>query len=83
MGEFIEITLDDSALGAAEAARVAAVCPVDIFAVDGGQLVVRPEEVDECTLCELCLDAAPAGAIAIRKLYKSQVLHSRGVKNGA
>ena len=83
MGEFIEITLEADALGADEAARVAAVCPVDIFAVDDGRLVVRPEEVDECTLCELCLDAAPAGAIAIRKLYKSQVLHSRGVKIGA
>jgi len=25
--------------------------------------------LDECVLCELCLDAAPDGAVAIKKLY--------------
>ena len=80
MGIFIEITLDPSRLGPDDARLLSSICPVDIFAVDGGQLVVRPDEVDECTLCELCLDAAPAGAIVIRKLYKRQLLLSRGAR---
>ena len=27
------------------------------------------ENLDECVLCELCLEAAPDGAIRIKKLY--------------
>ena len=30
--------------------------------------IVR-ENLDECVLCELCLEAAPAGAVVVRKLY--------------
>ena len=78
MGVFLEISLDPSLLRAGDAPRLVSICPVDIFALEAGQLAVRPDEVDECTLCELCLDAAPAGAIAIRKHYKDQVLVSRG-----
>ena len=34
----------------------------------GGSRSVR-ENLDECVLCELCLDAAPDGAVTVRKLY--------------
>jgi len=27
------------------------------------------ENVDECVLCELCLDAAPDGTVTVKKLY--------------
>ncbi len=27
------------------------------------------ENLDECVLCELCLEAAPAGAVVVKKLY--------------
>ena len=27
------------------------------------------ENLDECVLCELCLDAAPPGTVVVRKLY--------------
>ena len=30
--------------------------------------VVR-ENLDECVLCELCLDAAPDGTVTVKKLY--------------
>ena len=30
--------------------------------------VVR-ENLDECVLCGLCLDAAPDGTVTVRKLY--------------
>ena len=52
------------------AAKLAEVCPVDIFAVDaGGALEIVEDNLDECVLCRLCIDAAPAGTITVRKLY--------------
>jgi NAD-dependent dihydropyrimidine dehydrogenase PreA subunit len=30
---------------------------------------VVQENVDECVLCRLCLEAAPPGAVHVRKLY--------------
>ena len=79
MGTFIQITLDASRLDAAAAQQLVSICPVDIFALQAGQAVVRPDEEDECTLCELCLRVAPAGALQIRKLYKDETLVSHGV----
>ncbi len=69
-GVFIEVEVDPAVASDAELARkLEEVCPVDIFkATDSGVEIVR-ENLDECVLCELCLDAAPAGAIAVRKLY--------------
>jgi NAD-dependent dihydropyrimidine dehydrogenase PreA subunit len=69
-GIFIDVEVDESIAGDAElAAKLAEVCPVDIFTADGGRVETVPENLDECVLCELCLDAAPAGKLAIRKLY--------------
>ena len=69
-GTFIEVEVDDSIASDAELAKkLEEVCPVDIFrATDSGVEVVA-ENVDECVLCELCLDAAPDGAVAVKKLY--------------
>ena len=52
------------------AAKLAEVCPVDIYAqaADGTLEIVEPN-LDECVLCRLCIDAAPAGAVTVRKLY--------------
>ena len=51
------------------ARKLEEVCPVDIFkATESGVEVVR-ENLDECVLCELCLDAAPAGTVDVKKLY--------------
>jgi NAD-dependent dihydropyrimidine dehydrogenase PreA subunit len=30
---------------------------------------IREGQLDECVLCELCLDAAPAGTVRVIKLY--------------
>ncbi len=78
MGIFIQITAERRRLTPAVIQQVARVCPVDIFAVEGERLVVRPENEDECTLCELCLRAAPAGAIRIHKTYSGETLVSDG-----
>ena len=70
-GIFIAVEVEDSVAADTElAARLAEVCPVDIFAVDGsGKLEIVTANVDECVLCRLCLDEAPAGAVKIIKLY--------------
>jgi NAD-dependent dihydropyrimidine dehydrogenase PreA subunit len=69
-GTFIEVDVSGEAATDPEIARkLEEVCPVDIFkAGDAGVEVVR-ENLDECVLCELCLEAAPAGTVVVRKLY--------------
>jgi NAD-dependent dihydropyrimidine dehydrogenase PreA subunit len=67
---FIEVEVDASVAGdAAIAAKLGEVCPVDIFKNAGGQVEIVDENVDECVLCRLCLEAAPAGTVHVRKLY--------------
>jgi NAD-dependent dihydropyrimidine dehydrogenase PreA subunit len=68
---FIRIEVDKRATSVLS---LAGTCPVNIFAVENGQVVVQVERQDECTLCELCLKAAPPGSIRIHKLYSSETL---------
>jgi len=71
MALFIEVEV--AAAAAADAAivkQLVEVCPVNIFArADNGGLNIVEKHLDECTLCELCLNAAPAGAVKVKKLY--------------
>jgi len=54
------------------AARLTEVCPVDIFAVsEQNTLEIVEENLDECVLCELCIDATPQGTVRVRKLYEA------------
>jgi len=67
---FIGIEVDDAVAGDAEVAqRLDEVCPVDIFDGSGGTVVIRAENVDECVLCRLCLDASPGESVKVIKLY--------------
>jgi NAD-dependent dihydropyrimidine dehydrogenase PreA subunit len=68
---FIGIEVDDDAArDPALAAKLAEVCPVDIYAQgEGGSLWIVEQNVDECVLCRLCIDAAPDGAVRVLKLY--------------
>ena len=67
---FIGIEVDEAVVGDADLAkRLDEACPVDIFDGSGGTVAIRAENVDECVLCRLCLDAAPSGSIKVRKLY--------------
>jgi len=68
---FIDVEVDSSVAGDAELAKkLEEVCPVDIFkASDSGGEVVE-KNLDECVLCNLCVDAAPEGTVRVIKLYE-------------
>ena len=69
-GMFIDVKLDDGIRGDAELAKkLEQACPVDIYAERGGRLEVVEQNLDECVLCGLCVDAAPPGAVRVLKLY--------------
>ena len=69
-GLFIGVEVDDSVSGDAELAkRLAEACPVDIYAAADDGVRIVPENLDECVLCGLCLDASPPGAVRVIKLY--------------
>jgi NAD-dependent dihydropyrimidine dehydrogenase PreA subunit len=69
-GIFIRVEVDAAVRGDAELARrLEEACPVDIFAATDDRVEIVDENLDECVLCELCLDAAPAGAVRVVKLY--------------
>ena len=69
---FIDVEVDESvASDPALAAKLAEVCPVDIFATgDDGRLRIVDGNLDECVLCYLCVDAAPEGTVRVIKLYE-------------
>jgi NAD-dependent dihydropyrimidine dehydrogenase PreA subunit len=70
-GVFIDVELSDSVRGDAElAAKLTEICPVDIFASGDGGVEIVEENLDECVLCNLCVDAAPDGGVTIVKLYE-------------
>jgi NAD-dependent dihydropyrimidine dehydrogenase PreA subunit len=67
---FIAVEVDASIEDDGELARkLEEVCPVDIFADEDGHVAIVLSNLDECVLCELCLDAAPDGAVRVKKLY--------------
>lgn len=74
-GIFVDVELDDSIRGDAELAKkLEDACPVDIYAARDGGVEVVEENLDECILCELCVKAAPAGKLRVRKLYDGTAL---------
>jgi NAD-dependent dihydropyrimidine dehydrogenase PreA subunit len=67
---FIDVEVDASvASDPALAAKLEEVCPVDIFADAGGKVEIVEQNLDECVLCKLCIEAAPAGTVHVKKLY--------------
>jgi NAD-dependent dihydropyrimidine dehydrogenase PreA subunit len=74
-GTFIDIEIDASVAGDAELARkLAEVCPVDIFKAGDDGIEIVEQNLDECVLCQLCINAAPAGAVRVVKLYSGESL---------
>ena len=75
-GIFIAVEVEDAPASDPElAAKLSEACPVDIYAQrDGNGLEIVQENVDECVLCRLCLDASPDGAVRVIKLYDEGAL---------
>jgi NAD-dependent dihydropyrimidine dehydrogenase PreA subunit len=67
---FIDIEVDDSIKNdAAIAAKLEEVCPVDIYKNAEGTVEIVDQNVDECVLCRLCIEASPPGTVHVKKLY--------------
>jgi len=74
-GLFIAVEVDDAVASDAELAKkLEEVCPVDIFSATGDGVALVEENLDECVLCELCIEAAPVGAVRVKKLYDGSEL---------
>ena len=72
-GTFIDVRVDPAvAADPALTKKLVEVCPVNIFAAkEGGGLGIVEENLDECVLCDLCVQAAPPGAVRVIRLYES------------
>ncbi len=74
-GLFIDVEVDEAIAGDTDLARrLEEACPVDIFADAEGRVEIVEDNLDECVLCELCIGAAPAGTVRVKKLYDDTVL---------
>jgi NAD-dependent dihydropyrimidine dehydrogenase PreA subunit len=70
-GEFIDIQLDAKIAKDADLAKkLAEICPVSIFEASAEGIVIDESNLDECVLCDLCIQAAPKGKLKIVKLYE-------------
>ncbi len=68
---FIDVEVDASVAGDAELAKkLEEVCPVDIFKATESGVEIVEGNLDECVLCNLCVDAAPEGTVRVVKLYE-------------
>jgi NAD-dependent dihydropyrimidine dehydrogenase PreA subunit len=72
---FINVEVDASVAGDPELAKkLEEACPVDIFAASDEGVAVVDENLDECVLCGLCLDASPDDTVTVTKLYDGTTL---------
>jgi ferredoxin-like protein FixX len=69
MGIFLKVVIDDEACRKTVGHEALVdLCPVNIFKVDDGAVVVDDDRVDECTLCGLCWEKFPR-VVRVEKLY--------------
>ena len=71
-GMFIDVEVNAEVAADAELTKkLVEVCTVDIFAAkDDGTLDIVEDNLDECVLCDLCIQAAPEGTVRVKKLYE-------------
>jgi NAD-dependent dihydropyrimidine dehydrogenase PreA subunit len=71
MGEFIKVEIDfEKCAGIEACGQCIRVCPVNIFKKSSDKPVAVEENEDECTLCQLCIEACRPRALIIHKLYE-------------
>ena len=72
-GIFIDVTVDPEIAKDPEIGKkLAEVCPVSIFVATDTGVEIDESNLDECVLCDLCLEAAPKGSVSIIKLYEQE-----------
>lgn len=73
MAMFIRIDLNDDVVRKTPglAQKLVEICPVKIFKPGSAENIaaIVEDNVDECTLCELCIQASPDG-VRVVKLYE-------------
>ena len=70
-GEFIDVVVAPEVASDPEIAKkLEEICPVSIFVAEANGLRIDESNLDECVLCDLCLEAAPKGKVEIKKLYE-------------
>lgn len=74
MAMFIRVDVDNGVVRktAGLAKKLVEVCPVNIFKLgaDGATAETVEDNLDECTLCDLCMQASPDG-VKVVKLYET------------
>lgn len=77
-GIFIAVEVEDRVAGDRElAVKLSDACPVDIFAASDNGVEIAQQNIDECVLCRLCLDAVesdPTHPVKIIKLYDNDAV---------
>lgn len=74
-GMFIRVEVAAAAAQDKELAKkLDEVCPVNIFKAQAVGVEILEENLDECVLCGLCVEAAPPGGVRVRKLYSGEML---------
>jgi NAD-dependent dihydropyrimidine dehydrogenase PreA subunit len=67
---FIAVEVSGEAASDQELAKkLEEVCPVDIFKAGANGVEIVEHNLDECVLCELCINASPPGAVKVIKRY--------------
>ena len=71
-GMFIDIKISNKLKKDTELSKqVVESCPVDIFALDNEEIGINMEYIDECTLCNLCINVTSKEDIQIIKIYEN------------
>ncbi len=63
--KMVKVTIDYGKCDGLECGECADVCSMEIIVFDGERIAIRSPE--ECSLCEVCTDVCPNGAIELEE----------------